>query len=173
MQNVEFKAELRDPALAEALCRNMGAALAATLTQTDTYYRLADGRLKKRAAIDHGQGALPDEYIFYHRENDARPRLSRFTIYTASEALERFGRVDPGPPWVVVSKTRHVWMHEHVRIHLDSVDGLGAFIEFEAMVSSRHPVDACHAAVAHLRARFAPVLGEPISLSYSDMVATV
>lgn len=170
MQNVEFKAELRDIALARTLCANLGATLAARLTQTDTYFRLADGRLKRRSAIDADTGPLPDEYIFYSRENLAQPRLSQFTIYTPSEAHERFGRVDPGPEWVVVKKAREVWMHENVRIHLDTVDGLGAFLEFEAMVSKRHEIAACHEAVARLRALLTPALGEPISSSYSDLL---
>ncbi|MFN0012890.1 MAG: class IV adenylate cyclase [Phycisphaerales bacterium] len=181
MQNVEYKAELRDPALARVICAQIGASLAARLAQTDTYYKLADGRLKKRSAADlptAGAGpagavgvALPDEYIFYARENVAKPRLSQFKIYTPSEALERFGRVDPGPAWIVVKKTREVWMFEHVRIHLDEVEGLGNFLEFEAMVSRQNGIEKCHEMVAKLRADLLPALGEPISTSYSDLLA--
>ncbi len=182
MQNVEYKAELRDAPLARVICAQIGASLAARLAQTDTYYKLADGRLKKRCATDLDGGsadaggrsngvALPDEYIFYARDNVAKPRLSQFKIYTPSEALERFGRVDPGPPWIVVKKTREVWMFEHVRIHLDEVEGLGNFLELEAMVSRQNGVEKCHEMVAKLRADLLPALGEPISTSYSDLLA--
>jgi adenylate cyclase class IV len=57
-----------------------------------------------------------------------------------------------------------------VRIHIDEVTDLGAFLEFEALVSRRFGVKACHEAVARLRESFAPLMGEPISVSYSDLL---
>ena len=86
MQNLEFKAELRDPAIAPSICRKIGATHAETLEQTDTYYRMPDARLKRRECPGH-----PTEYILYHRKDHAGPRLSRYTIYTEQQALERFG----------------------------------------------------------------------------------
>ena len=35
---------------------------------------------------------------------------------------------------VVVSKRRRLFLWEGVRIHLDEVDGLGSFVEFEAVL---------------------------------------
>lgn len=165
MQNIEFKCELRDPALARAVCRGMGAAPVDLLEQVDTYFKLADGRLKRRESAGH-----PAEYIFYHRDNLSRPRISRFSIYTAAEALERFGTV-PLPTWVVVRKRREVYLINNVRVHLDDVEGLGSFLELEALVSPRMNVARCHRAIAELRRALAPALGEPISASYSDLVA--
>lgn len=165
MQNIEFKAELRDMQLAYTLARRMGARHVAQLWQVDTYYRLADGRLKKRQT----EGS-PVEYIFYERENQARVRLSTFTIFTENEALARFGRVE-WQPWIVVRKTRDVFMFGHVRIHLDQVERLGTFIEFEALVSLQNDQTRCHATVEKLRREFAPVIGEIVSMSYSDLLA--
>ena len=34
----------------------------------------------------------------------------------------------------VVAKRRELWMFHNVRIHLDDVEGLGAFVEFEAVL---------------------------------------
>ncbi|MFT3685286.1 MAG: CYTH domain-containing protein [Phycisphaerales bacterium] len=70
MTNIEFKAELRDPELARTLLRKIHATPIDTLEQTDTYFRLSDGRLKKRET----KGA-PTEYIFYNRENAPRRGL--------------------------------------------------------------------------------------------------
>jgi adenylate cyclase class IV len=165
MQNVEFKAELRDPALARTIAAAIGATPIATLLQTDTYYRHPQGRLKKREVPGE-----PAEWILYERADLTGPRLSRFTIYTDAEARERFA---PGQltPWVVVRKSRDLYMHRNVRIHLDQVVGLGDFIEFEALVSARHDVPACQAALADLRRAFAPAMGEPIAVGYSDLLA--
>lgn len=165
MQNVEFKAELRDLNLAKAICGRIGARFVEHLWQTDTYYQLADGRLKKRQTEGR-----PTEFIFYHRENHAKPRISRFHIYSEREAAERFGRL-PVPEWVVVRKAREVYTWQGVRIHLDMVDRLGVFMELEALVSPLNNLVKCHAAVDELRRTFAPVLGEPVSASYSDLMA--
>jgi len=165
MHNVEYKAELRDPVLARSICHAVGATHIITLEQTDTYFRVPHGRLKKREAPGE-----PTEYIFYDRANRSAPKLSHFSIYTETMAQERFG-ASPLPVWVVVKKTREVYLLGGVRIHLDAVEGLGRFLEFEALVSPSQNVAVCHAVVADLRQRFAPVLGEAISGGYSDMIA--
>lgn len=165
MQNVEFKAELRDPALARTIARSIGAAFVGTLSQTDTYFRVPDARLKKRE-VPGG----PAEYIFYNRGHRTRPKLSSFTIYSEAQALERFGTT-PLPVWLVVRKSRDLYMHQGVRIHLDRVEGLGDFVEFEAPVTAERNLGACHAAMDELRAAFQPAMGEPIADGYADMMA--
>lgn len=164
MHNVEYKAELRDLAMARAACHAVGATHIITLEQTDTYFRVPSGRLKRREC--RGE---PTEWIFYDRRDEARPRLSCFTIYSDAMARERFG-VAPLPELVVVRKTRDLYLFENVRIHLDEVEGLGQFLEFEALVSPGFPVAKCHGVVDRLRATFGPALGEPLSCSYADLV---
>jgi predicted adenylyl cyclase CyaB len=165
MQNIEFKAELRDLDLARTLLKKIHATPIDTLEQTDTYYRLTDGRLKKRET--KGQ---PTEVIFYHRENAAKARVSRFTIYSESQARQHFGSEEL-PVWLKVVKVREVYMHSGVRIHLDRVEGLGTFIEFEALVTAQFPQEACYQAVALLKQALLPVMGEMLSHSYCDMIA--
>ncbi len=165
MENIEIKLECRDLSMARSICRAHGATFAGTLEQTDTYYRLARGRLKKRETP--GEQA---EYIHYLRPDDARPRSSVYSLLTADEARRRFGKA-PLPVWVLVRKRRDLFLVGNVRIHLDSVEGLGDFVEFEAMVSLSVPPARCREQIAELREVLAPVLGEPVSLSYSDLVA--
>jgi adenylate cyclase, class 2 len=165
MQNIEFKAELRDPSLAHTVARGLGAVYVGQLWQIDTYYRLVDGRLKKRQT-----DGVPVEYILYHRDNSTAVRPSTFTILDEEQARLRFGSMDM-PEWVVVKKLRDVYMLGNVRIHLDQVERLGAFLEFEAMVSDQHDQAACFAMVEKLRSDFTPVIGEPVSASYSDLMA--
>ena len=45
MQNIEFKAELRNLEAARAQCKALDAQRIGLLRQTDTYYKLPDGRL--------------------------------------------------------------------------------------------------------------------------------
>lgn len=164
MHNIEYKAELRDMALAQAACKAVGAKFVITLEQTDTYFRVPSGRLKRRVC----QGE-PTEWIFYDRTNKSRPRLSSFTIYSSDEARARFGAT-PLPVQVVVKKSRELYMLDNVRIHLDTVEQLGTFLEFEALVSPGYPVAACHARIDTLREAFSMAMGEPISCSYGDLV---
>lgn len=165
MQNIEFKSELRDLETARTQCRLLDAKLVGTLHQSDTYFRLADGRLKRRVA--EGE---PIEWIFYHRPNKIRPRMSNFSILTEDQARRRWGTQNL-KEWLTVIKTRELWMVDNVRIHLDVVEGLGTFIEFEAIVSKEADVQECHEKIGFLREEFGPILGEPISVSYSDLMA--
>lgn len=165
MRNVEYKAELRDIGLARSVCRSLSAVHEGTLLQTDTYYKIADGRLKKRETVGE-----PTEFIFYSRANRVDPKLSHYVVYSEAEARERFGAT-PLPVWVVVKKKRDLYMLDHVRIHLDEVEGLGAFLELEAIVSEKNDAGVCREVVDFLRQAFGPVLGEAISVSYSDLLA--
>lgn len=166
MQNVEYKCELRDLGLARGVCERMGATRVGTVRQRDVYFRVADGRLKRREVSGE-----PVEYIFYHRPNRLRPKLSHFTIYDHAGAVKRFGTREL-PIWVTVDKEREIWLYKNVRIHLDEVAGLGRFLELEAMVGPSCHVGQCHLLVGAIRKRLGPALGEPISLSYSDMMAS-
>jgi adenylate cyclase class IV len=164
MHNVEFKAEVRDMDLARGICRRAGATFIARLEQVDTYYRVASGRLKRRET--RGEAT---EFIYYERANRTHPKLSHFAIYTEAQAEARFGSEMP-PVLVVVSKVRELYMLGRVRVHLDRVEGLGTFLEFEALVSRENTIVDAHAALADLRSAFAPALGEALATSYSDML---
>ena len=173
MQNYEYKAELRDPQIARMICQKIGAPLAVRLRQTDTYYNIARGRLKKRQAIaiDRAVGSPePVEYIFYDRPTTVTPKVSDFHLYTQAEVIERFGQA-PLPEWLVVEKTREVYIWNNVRIHLDEVVDLGWFFEFEILVAGNEPEGQVEQTATELRATFAPALGEPIAGSYSDLLA--
>ena len=167
MQNIEFKAELRDPAAARRQCKVLGAHHIGNLRQTDIYYKLTDGRLKKREAPGE-----PIEWIYYHRNDSVRPRMSNYSILTDEQARRRWG-TKTLRKWLTVLKTRELWMIDNMRIHIDDVEQLGNFIEFEAIVSKNRDVKKCHLAVNHLRELFGPVMGEPVAPSYCDLMAQI
>lgn len=162
--NVEIKAELRDIELARSVCRSIGAKHIGTLIQTDTYFRIPQGRFKRR--VTQGE---PTEYIFYDRPDRSRPKLSHFSLYSEAEAASRYGS-SPMPELCVVHKQRDLYMYNNTRVHLDQVRDLGTFIEFEAMVSPTNNVARCHAEIASLRSSFEIVMGEPIACSYADLL---
>src|SRR6185503_2605977 len=133
MRNVELKA--RDPNPGRTLERALalGADDRGEIRQRDTYFTGARGRLKVREQ-QTDDAAFWDELIEYSRPDDldARPSTYRRVPVADSgplrEALDAaYGTL------VTVTKLRRLLMWEGVRIHLDDVEGLGDFIEFEAV----------------------------------------
>ncbi len=173
MKNLELKAELRDPNLARLICKKIGASQVVKLRQTDVYYNVTRGRLKKRTsiAIDRAVGSPePIEYIFYDRENRTDPKVSDYHIYTHAQVQERFGQA-PLPEWLTVEKNRELFLLDSVRIHIDDVIDLGWYFEFEILINENTDMEKAHEQAAQLKATFLPALGEPIATSYSDLLA--
>ncbi len=173
MRNIEYKAELRDPDLARAIAQEIGAYLVVRAHQTDTYYKVVTGRVKKReaTAIDRAV-AVPEpvEYIVYSRADRVDTRVSDFSVLSEREFRERFGQTGP-PAWLTVTKTRELWMWKSVRVHIDNVDELGWFFEIESLVARPDLEPEAARLAEHIRATFMPALGEPVSTSYSDLLA--
>ncbi|MEL6329438.1 MAG: CYTH domain-containing protein [Planctomycetota bacterium] len=168
MQSVEFKAELRDAPLARGALPRIGAKLVGKLEQTDTYFRVTSGVLKLRRCSHAGEPE-PPEVIHVERATERQPRVCRFRIYTEAEARERFGQL-PLPVRTIVHKQREIWMLGGLRVHLDSVQHAGRFIELEALVSRRQHVGRCHEMIAAARRRLQPALGEPLTAGYAELV---
>ncbi len=172
MKNLEWKAELRDPNLARLICKKMGATPVAKIRQTDTYYNVARGRLKKReaVAVERGIGSPePIEYIFYERPDTVAPKVSDYTIYTHDQVLERFGQA-PLPVWLTVTKVRELYLFNSIRIHIDDVHDLGWHFEFEILMNSEKDAETAPERAEKLKSTFLPALGEPIRMSYADLL---
>jgi predicted adenylyl cyclase CyaB len=69
-----------------------------------------------------------------------------------------------------VRKRRELLLLDNVRIHLDAVDGLGSFLELEAVVDERHDDAACHAQVDALLACLGLAGAVPIQASYGELI---
>ncbi len=172
MKNLEWKAELRDPNLARMICSNINASYIAKIRQTDTYYNVSRGRLKKReaVAIERGIGSPePVEYIFYERPDGVTARVSNYSLFTHEQVVERFGEA-PLPVWLTVTKTRELYMLDSVRIHIDDVTDLGWHFEFEVLMNNDKDIETAPQRAEMIRSTFLPALGEPIQVSYSDLL---
>lgn len=135
------------------------------LVQRDTYFRARSGRLKLRE--EEGRGA---HLIAYERPDDTGQRQSRYRIVAvaAADELKAALAATLGVE-VVVAKERALFIWEQVRIHLDRVDGLGHFIEFEAIVADDSDIAVEEARVEALRRAFAIEDAHLIGGSYSDL----
>jgi adenylate cyclase class 2 len=71
---------------------------------------------------------------------------------------------------VVVAKERRLFLWEgNVRIHLDAVEGLGSFIEFEAVASAGSDLAHEEGQVKRLRQAFGAGDADLIGVSYCDL----
>lgn len=169
-RNLEIKLELRDPPLALQIAAALGASDRGTLEQTDEYYLVLSGKLKRRAITHAGETTV--QYIRYERPPTPAVRGSDYEILEEIGFLERFGTV-PFETVATVVKRRRLFLLDGIRIHLDDVDSLGSYFEIEAPIAldaSETETDAVHRSVAELLERFAPATGEPVSLGYLDLL---
>ena len=161
-RNVELKAVDPDPARSLAACRELGAEDKGVLRQRDTYFRTRAGRLKLRE--EEPGGAV---LIQYDRPDAAEARESRYRLSPVPEPDVLRDSLDQAlGTLVVVDKERHLFLWEGVRIHLDSVEGLGSFVELEGVAPEGSDLSAEREKVAHLQDALG--IGEVLTDSYSD-----
>jgi len=146
-RNVELKARDAYPARSLAICRELGAEDGGELWQRDTYFHVPHGGLKLRE-----QRPGSPHLIQFERADAARERESRYRIVAVDDA-ETLAAVLDAALGVrgAVEKRRRLLLWRDVRIHLDAVDGLGTFVELEAVASPRSDLSVEHERVAFLR----------------------
>jgi len=128
--NIEIKAKCGDPQHIRQLLEDSSAKFKGVDHQVDTYFRVPNGRLKLR------QGNIENGLIFYNRPNAAGPKRADVSLFrtdtpggaqlheTLTGALETL---------VVVDKQREIYFIDNVKFHIDNVEGLGHFVEIEAI----------------------------------------
>lgn len=167
-QNIELKARLRHYKAAREMATKHATAEGGVLFQTDTYFCCSAGRLKLREQND-----TQAELISYDRVNrtDTRPSHYRITAIPEPSTLKAI-LADSLGIRVVVRKQRELFFYHNVRIHLDRVESLGDFLEFEAVVEKHRSEELAvhHDRVGWLRDQFGIQQDDLIASSYSDML---
>lgn len=165
-QNLEIKARCPDLASARKRLVDAGAVPHELLDQVDTYFHVSRGRLKLRQI----RGRIA-QLIGYDRADQSGPRHSSFRIVeipNPEALLSLLGNALSIR--IEVRKDREVLLWENVRIHLDEVDGLGTFIELEAVISSTVDEHDSPARLAHLCNLLHITPEETIGESYADLL---
>lgn len=170
-RNVEIKARFPDDAEADRVGRRaceLATAPVESLQQDDSFFRCAQGRLKLRVFAD-GQGEL----IAYARADTAGPKTSTYCRTPAADpdglraalaaSCGLIGRV---------CKQRRVVLVGRTRIHLDTVEGLGRFLELEVVLRDDEPAcDGVDEAEA-LMTRLGVAPGWLVEGAYLDLLAS-
>lgn len=164
-RNVELKVRCADLAsLREAVRQLCG--VGDLELQTDTYFQVPNGRLKLREIQDR----LP-VLIWYQRPNQAELRPSDYQLIPVVEpALLKAGLIGALGLRGVVKKRREIYLWHNVRIHLDEVENLGMFLEFEAVVSPADGEDVSRQRLQELTIRLQLDPNAFVAGSYSDLL---
>jgi predicted adenylyl cyclase CyaB len=166
-RNIELKVRDRDPRRSLAICGSLDAVDRGVLVQRDTYFSVARGRLKLREE----DGSVP-HLISYERPDVSMERESRYRIVDVVD-VEGLKAALAGTLGVkaVVAKRRRLFVWEkNVRIHLDAVENLGDFIEFEAVADADSDLTRERDQALRLREAFEIDAGDVIGGSYCDLV---
>lgn len=164
--NIEIKARCEDARGIRDFLKSSGADFKGTDHQVDTYFRVNSGRLKLR------EGDIENFLIFYDRPNQEGPKQADVILFPT----------EPGSPLkemlkrsvgelVVVDKQREIYFIDNVKFHIDTVEGLGSFMEIEAIdyegtIGKEKLLEQCR---GYLRELEIPET-DLVSLSYSDLL---
>lgn len=107
--------------------------------QHDVYFQVPEGRLKLRT-VGYGTGESRAELIAYQRPDLDGSRWSSYRITAlehtqASELIATLAQVLRIS--VEVRKSREIYHRGATRIHLDTIDELGHFVELETVIGKQ------------------------------------
>jgi len=127
---VEFKARCNNPDEIRSKLHKKGAKYQGRDHQVDIYFNVPHGRLKLR------KGKIENNLIGYEREDYAGAKQSKVDLLRTSpdSSLEGILTTALGVK-VTVDKIRDIYFIDNVKFHVDQVEGLGSFIEVEAIDS--------------------------------------
>jgi len=134
MENIEIKARVKNPAKIRKLIKQLDHTFVGLDHQIDTYFKTTNGRFKLR------ESSLSGAYlIFYLRENLSGPKSSVYHklpvedpdgLKSLLKKMQGFHKI--------IEKNRNIYLYQNVRIHLDEVNKLGNFLEFEAVMDEKY-----------------------------------
>jgi predicted adenylyl cyclase CyaB len=174
-RNIELKARFPDLAAGHAAARRLGAHVHAVERQRDTYFRVANGRLKLRERWSPVASSTlqpsSSQLIWYERPDESQARASDYSLLVVQQGEDlRAILANSLGVLTEVVKHRTVFLYDNVRIHLDDVTGLGTFLEFEAIVDDGCDEFAARKKVERLFADFGLTSDAVVAGSYSDLL---
>lgn len=126
--NIEIKARCSDAGMIRNILNQRNAIFKGEDHQVDTYFNCTNGRLKLR------EGTIEHHLIHYHREDEIGPKKSIVTLYqpAPNSSLKQI-LIDSLGILTIVDKKREIYFIDNVKFHIDDVQGLGSFVEIEAI----------------------------------------
>jgi adenylate cyclase class 2 len=165
---VELKARVGDHDFLRQSLSALGAEHVGNFRQTDSYFKVPEGRLKLREVED----ADVAELIYYEREDIAGPKSDDAFLLRVQEPEELKKILKKIlVPLIVVEKVREIYRYDETQIHLDTVKNLGKFVEFERQTSDDPKrIKKDRQSLHELMEKLQVDPNSLESLSYSDLV---
>ena len=165
-ENIEIKARVRDYEQLKQIAKNLSDRPENVINQQDTFFFTPTGRLKLRIV-----SPTSGELIFYQRSDDTGPKTSHYLITATPEplALKQVLAQAIGVRGVV-TKTRILYQVGQTRVHLDEVDGLGAFVELEWVKQPGQSIDEGRPLVKQLMQRLYIAEQDLVKGAYIDLL---
>jgi len=164
--NIEIKARCDDHEKIRSILRENNADVKGADHQIDTYFKVPRGRLKLR------EGNIENFLVYYERDDQEGPKESKVLLVknepksSLKEILMKTMEV-----LAVVDKRREISFIGNVKFHLDTVEGLGTFMEIEA-IDERGTIGA--AELQKQCRQYMDLFGikeeDLLSVSYSDLI---
>ncbi|XP_063543960.1 uncharacterized protein LOC134752260 [Cydia strobilella] len=171
MRNVEIKARITDY---ENICKvaaELSQSEGTVIKQDDTFYRVNDGRLKMRFYADSSA-----TLVRYDRDNDGGPKLCNYELleFSANESekallLDSMLRKCLGARGRVV-KERKLFMVGQTRVHIDTVQDLGHFMELEVVLRPEQTLEEGQAIARDLQTKLGVKDEDLIECAYVDLL---
>jgi len=165
MRNLEAKFRLTDLGTACTHAEAIGFTFRGILVQRDTFFIVQHGKLKLREQPD---GAW---LIHYRREEAEGLELSNYEMVAVANPEATRAMLSAATGVVAeVRKQRRLLMRGNIRLHLDSVDGLGEFGEIEAVLGEGDEAESYRATVAEILGALEVRDGDLIGASYFELM---
>jgi len=165
-RNIEIKARIPDINYYASKAESLSGAKPEIIKQEDTFFNCENGRLKLRI-LSKDNGVL----IFYNRPDATGPKTSEYFISSTQEphrlldVLEKsYGSCGK------VKKTRKLYMIGRTRVHLDQVENLGDFLEFEVVLNDGEDITEGESEAKQLMKAFNISEIDLLSGAYVDML---
>ena len=165
-RNIEIKAAIESVAALIPKVAAFDTEEPVEITQYDTFFRCAHGRLKLRVFSDDR-----GELIFYHRADRQGPKESFYLITQTSSPKELRELLSQSNGQVGrVEKNRTLFFAGRIRIHLDRVKDLGDFIEIEVVLKDGEAIEAGIAEAHALMEQLGVKSSQLIEGAYVDLL---
>ena len=164
--NFEFKAKTNNLQELELKIIELNGVFKGADEQCDSYFNIREGRLKLR------EGGIENALIYYRREDVQGAKQSDVMLYRyAPDSGLKELLTDALGIKVIVKKQRKIYFIGNVKFHLDTVPGLGTFVEVEAIdATGERGVETLKDQCNYYAEIFKIPASAYISESYSDLL---
>lgn len=150
--SIEIKSKINDPKRIEMLLKAKNARFVGEDHQIDTYFITENNHLKLR------HGKIENALIFYERPETKDLKRSKVKLQKLPKDNEEIKDILNRILGIktIVDKKRKIYFIENVKFHIDEVQGLGSFVEIEALdtkgdLTEKHLKEQCEYYINYLK----------------------